>query len=232
MKKVLAVFAFAVVLVPNIALGQMASEETSSTQYVSNTPIKAYPVMERISGSPYEVKEFALGNILKDGKVLASNVAIRYNALRDEIEIKRKIDDHNRTARVMVKSPDIYAKILNKVFVYVPNKEGLTTSGYFMVLHEGEKYDLYKKITKEYLEGSESMSGLTRDIPAMYKEKEFHYLADKESGKVKAFPKSRNGKFNLLSDKKKELKKYANDNNLNVNKEYALVKLLRYYETL
>ncbi|MDC8005781.1 hypothetical protein POV27_17140 [Aureisphaera galaxeae] len=232
MKKVLAVLTFALLICSQFAYGQMATEETSSTQYVTNRPIKAYPTVERISGSPYENQEFAIGNILKDGKILAGNIAIRYNALRDEIEVKRKIEDHNRTARVMTRSPEVYAKILNKLFVFVPNKEGLSASGYFLVLHEGEKYDLYKKITKEYVEGSESMSGLTRDIPAMYKEKEFYYLADKEAGTIKAFPKSRNGKFSLLGKKKKELKKYANENRLNVNKEYALVKLLKYYETL
>ncbi len=233
MKKQLAILAFSLFLVGSSSVfGQMASDEQSPTQYVSNTPIKAYASTERISGSPYENVEFRKGNIIRDGKVLASGVAIRYNALRDEIEVKTKIDDHNRTARVMVKSPDVYAKILNKVFVYVPNKEGLTTSGYFMVVHEGEKFDLYKKITKEYSEGSESMSGLTRDIPALYKEKQFYFLADKESGSVKAFPKSRNGKFSILGNKKKELKKYANENRLNINKEYALVKLLRYYDSL
>ncbi len=232
MRKILAVVAFSLFVCSNVSYGQMATEEKSSTQYVTNTPIKAYPAIERISGSPYEEKEFSKGNVLKDGKLLATGVAIRYNALRDEIEIKRKADDHNRTARVMVKSPDIYAKILNKTFVYVPNKEGLTTSGYFLVLHEGEKYDLYKKITKEYLEGSESMTSLTRDIPAMYKEKEFYYLADKETGAIKAFPKSRNGKFGMFGDKKKALKKHANENHLNINKEYALVKLMRYYDSL
>lgn len=215
-----------------IGYAQNANDLQNSAQFVSSTSIKAYPANERISGSPYENQDFMSGNVYKDGKLLANGVALRYNAVRDEIEIKKMVTDHNRTGKVMIKSPDIYAKILNKVFVFVNKKEGLEKPGYFMVLHEGDKVDLYKKVKKEYIEGAESMTSLTRDIPAMYKEQIEYYMVDKQSGVMSEFPNSRGGKLNMFGKSKKAMKNYAYDNKLNINKEYALVKMVKHYDTL
>ncbi len=215
-----------------LANAQMAPAEQTTTQYVTNKPITPYPVYERISGSPYESKEFMVGKIMKDGKILANNVALRYNAMKDEMEVKYKLEDHNRTGRVMVKSSDIYAKILNKTFVYVGNQEGLDSAGYFVVVYEGENYNLFKKITKEWIEGAEAMTSLTRDIPAMYKEKEFYYLVEKQSGKVTMFPNSRSGKMNMFGAKKKEMKRYAAEKKININKKYALLRMVKHFDTL
>ena len=231
MKKVLALAAFVALLTSTNLTAQNAPDDQSSAQYITNSPIRAYPTVERISGSPYENKEFVLGNILIDGKIVRNNVAIRYNALRDEMEIKNRLDDHNRTGRVLSKNTAVYVKILNKTYIYSISKNDVP-AGYFLALHEGEKFDLYKKTYKEYVDGAESMTGVTRGIPAMYKEKESYFLLNKEDGSLQELPKSRNGKLGLFKDKKKQMKSYANENRLNVNKEFALIKLLKYYDTL
>lgn len=211
---------------------QNANNLENSSEFVSGTPIKAYPANERISGSPYENEDFASGNVYKNGSLLANGVAVRYNAVRDEMEIKEKLDDHNRTGKVMVKSPEVYVKILNKVFVFVNKNEGIDKPGYFMVLHEGANYDLYKKVRKEYIEGAESMNSLTRDIPAMYKEQITYYLVEKQSGALKEFPSSKGGKFNMFGNAKKQMKSYAKEEQLNINKEYALVKVVKQFDSL
>ncbi|NND61728.1 MAG: hypothetical protein HKN48_00890 [Flavobacteriaceae bacterium] len=216
----------------NLTYAQMAPAEQSTTQYVTNKPITPYPVNERISGSPYEDEDFANGKIMKNGKILATNVALRFNALKDEMEVKSSVEDHNRTGRVMVKSPDVYAKIMNKTFVYLPKQEGLDKAGYFVVVYEGDKYDLLKKINKEYIDGAESMTGMTRDIPAMYKQKEVNYLLNKQTSKIAAFPNSRSGRLNLFGQKKKEMKRYAAEKKININKKHALVKMVKYFDTL
>ena len=138
----------------------------------------------------------------------------------------------NSTARVMMRNPDIYVKMLNNVFVYAAPKEGLDRPGYFLVLFEGENADLYKKISKEFIEGMAATTSLTRDIPSSYKEKEAYYLLNKNTNSFQEFPSSRNAKFGLFDDKKKELKTYTKEERLNINKEYALIKLVKYYNTL
>lgn len=231
MKKVFALALLVMTsIVSNTAFGQMATDEQTISQFVTNTPIKAYPSAARITGSPYENELFVLGSIMKDGKALASNVALRYNAMRDEIEVKNSIDAHNRTARVLKQQPDIYVKILNKLFVFVANENG--KSGYFMALSEGDKFHLYKKVKKEYEEGMTSVSSLTRDVPAGYKDKEIYFLVSKDTNELTEFPNSRNGKFGVFGKKKKEMKNYASSTKLNVNKEYALIKLVQHFNTL
>lgn len=231
MKKVFALALLMITpLVSNSVFGQMAIDEQTISQFVTNTPIKAYPNSGRITGSPYENESFMLGSIMKDGKALASNVALRYNAMRDEIEVKNSIDAHNRTARVLKQQPEIYVKILNKLYVFASNDTG--NNGYFMVLTEGEKFHLYKKIQKEFVEGMTSVSSLTRDVPAGYKNKEVYYLVSKDTAEYTEFPNSRNGKFSTFGKKKKAMKNYANTTKLNVNKEYALVKMVQHYNTL
>lgn len=231
MKKVFALALLMITpLVSNSAFGQMATNEQTISQFITNTPIKSYPNAGRVTGSPYENELFVLGSIMKDGKALSSNVALRYNAMRDEIEVKGSIAAHNETARVLKRQPEIYVKILNKLFVFVSSDNGIR--GYFTSLSEGEKFHLYKKTKKEYEEGMTSVSSLTRDVPAGYKDKEAYYLVSKETNELTEFPNSRNGKFSIFGKKKKEMKNYAKTAKLNVNKEYALVKLVQHYNTL
>ncbi len=232
MKKIFAIASLTIFTLSSFTSFAQKDTGDQSTKYITNRPIKAYPKAERYMGSPYENADFANGSILTDGKVLANNVALRYNVVRNEIEVKQNIEDHNRTAKAMVKSPDIYAKILNKTFVFITNDEDRSKAGYFIILHEGEKYSVYKKLSKEYIEGAESMSSLTRDIPAMYKEKQELFLVNKADGSLELFPRSRSGRFALFGDHKKTLKKYASENKLNINKDFALVRLVKHLDTL
>jgi hypothetical protein len=226
---------FLSLLLITLSLGgyaQMETEEETKDKYLTNVPITINSEAINFSGSAYENENFVLGNVYKSGRIVASNVALRYNALRDEFEVKASIDAPNSTAKVMMRNPDIYVKMLNNVFVYAAPKEGVDRPGYFMVLFEGENADLYKKISKEFIEGMAATTSLTRDIPSSYKEKEAYFLLNKKANTFQEFPSSRNAKFGLFKDKKKEIKNYSKEERLNINKEYALVKLVKYYNTL
>lgn len=216
----------------SISQAQMGMEEDDRTKYMSNKPITIVPEERNFSGSAYENEEFVNGYVFKDGKILASNVALRYNAKRDEVEVKKSLTTSNSNARVLVKNSDIYIKILNKAFVFSTVKEGIDKAGYFMVLHEGDNYALYKKITKRYLEGRESVNSITRDTPPAFKNIETYYLVDKESENFTLFPKSRKGKLKVFTNFKKEVKDFVKKESLNINKDYALTKLVKYYDTL
>ena len=233
MKNILpiAVFSF-LFLTTSISLAQMGTEEVGATHYMTNKPITINPNERDYSGSVYENEEFANGFIFKNGKTLASNVALRYNAKRDEIEVKKSIRVSNSTARVLLKQEEIYIKILNKLIVYSPIKEGIDKAGYFMVLQEGDNYALYKKIEKKFIEGRESVNSITRDTPPAFKNVEIYYLVNKANGSFNQFPKSRKGKLKVFTQNTKEVKNFVNVNKLNVNKEYALAKLVKFYDTL
>ncbi len=211
---------------------QNSKEAVITDQFLTNRSITFKPEEVHYAGSAYENKEFVSGTIFKTGKILESSILLRYNAFRDEIEVKSDVNAPDASAKVMVRNPEIYVKLLNNLIVFSGTKEGIDRPGYFIVLAEGEKVDLYKKIKKEFVEGSESMTSLTRSIPSTYKEKEIFYLVDKTTGEYVEFPSSKNSKFNLFKDKKKEIKAYASREGLNVNKEWALKKVVMYYNTL
>lgn len=226
---------FTTLLFLSICLGafaQMEREEETTTKYLTNVPITINPNAINITGSAYENEAFVLGNVYKNEKIIASNVALRYNALRDEFEVKKDLAAPITDAKVMTRNPNIYVKINNKLFIYADPNDGVRRPGYYLVLFEGENVDLYKKISKEFVEGMAATTSLTRDIPSSYKEKEGYFLFDKKANSFKEFPNSKNAKFSLFNDKKKELKNYSKEENLNINREYSLIKLVEYYNSL
>jgi len=101
-----------------------------------------------------------------------------------------------------------------------------------MVLQEGDNYALYKKIERKFIEGRESVNSITRDTPPAFKNVEIYYLVNKATGSFNKFPKSRKGKLKVFTHNTKEVKNFVNVNKLNVNKEYALAKLVKFYDTL
>jgi hypothetical protein len=233
MKNILPIALFSFLfLSTSLSVAQMGMEEVGAIHYMTNKPITINPNARNCSGSVYENEEFVNGYIFINGNTLASNVALRYNAERDEIEVKKSLRVSNSTAKVLLKHEDIYIKILNKLIVYTPIKDGIDKAGYFMVLQEGDNYALYKKIQKKFIEGRESVNSITRDIPPAFKNVEVYYLVNKAKGSFNKFPKSKKGKLKVFSQNTKEVKNYVNTNKLNVNKEYALAKLVKFYDTL
>ncbi len=183
------------------------------------------------TGSPYANKAFQPGFVFKDGIILASNVALRYNAARDEFEIKKSINTSNYAAKVLVQSEDIYVKINNRLFVFINKNEENKTGGYYEVLHDGERLSLYKKLSKDFIEGKKAVNSIATDILPMYKEKNELYFMN-NNNELSELPGSRNGKINSFGLNKKQIKQRIRDKKLNVNKQYDLIKLLNYYDSL
>jgi len=210
----------------------MDSSDVEIDTYFSNRAITVNPKERNYTGSAYENKEFVNGYVFKDGKILASKIAMRYNAKREEIELKNSLTTPNEHARLLKRDPKIYVKMGNKTFIFLKANEQIQKPGYFVVLAEGENYSLYKKITKKFIEGRESINSITRDTPPAFEEKQIFYLISNSDGSFIEFPKSRKGKLKTFTNHKKEVKEFVKSNKLNLNKDYALTKLVKYYDTL
>ena len=211
------------------AQGVFNDPETNT--YISQKSITPPDHGYTYTGSPYANKAFQQGFVFRDGQILASNIGLRYNAARDEFEIKKSLNTSNYAAKVMVKSEEIYVKIMNRLFVYVDKNEEDETGGYYEVLYEGEKMSLYKKVSKEFIEGKKAINSIAADILPQYKEKETLFLLT-ENKELVSLPSSRNGKINSFSGNKKEIKQHIKDKKLNINKNYDLIKLMRFYDSL
>ena len=183
------------------------------------------------TGTPYNNPSYLTGNVYRENELLATNVALRYNAIADEMEIKESIASSDDDAKVLTKSPDIFVKINENIFVFVPYQGGIEGGGYFQVLYEGKKVDFFKKIIKDFTDAKKATSSITRDIPARFVDKPVYYLVTKD-GKFYEMPKSRNKKLKVFGERRDEMKKYITDKNLDIDKEADLKRAILYFDTL
>lgn len=212
------------------ATAQKAVDTPTTNDYLTNKTIRINNDIT-FAGTPYAEENFQSGNIYKNGSIVASNVALRYNVLRDELEVKSSMSMADAQAKVLKRDEDIYVRILNDVYVYMKPTSKEIESGYFNVLFEGEKYHLYQKLTKEFIEGKKAINSVAQDIPPTYKGDEELYLVPVNGAPIE-LSGSRNRKLKAFPSHNKQLKKYVKENKLNINKDYSLEKLVAYYNTL
>lgn len=212
------------------ATAQNALDTPTTNDYLTTKRVRINKNIN-YKGTPYDQELFQTGNIYKNGTIVASNVALRYNVLRDELEVKSSMAAADAQAKILERDKDIYVRILNDVYVYMKPTSKEIVSGYFKVLHEGEKFHLYQKLTKEFIEGKKAINSVAQDVPPTYKGDEELYLVPVNGAPIE-LSGSRSGKLKAFPSHKKELKKYVKENKLNINKDYSLKKLVAYYNTL
>lgn len=196
----------------------------------NNADIREYLDDEYI-GTPYGNPIFLLGNIYEDNKLVASNYALRYNAMTDEIEVKETLYEEDSESKSLSKSPELYAKIMNDLFIFVNANEVIGNSGYFQVLHIGSTYNLYKKIKKKYYPAKIAQNSFEKDKLATFADKSVYYLVTQD-GKFQEFGSSKNKKLKLFGSKQSEIKKYASNGRLDFEDENDLIKIVNYYDKI
>ena len=225
------------VLTLNTALAQFDSAMFVSDVFLLDTYIKRqnkdvnFKDTKTYKGTPYNNPSFLLGNIYKEGKLLADNLAIRYNAVADEMEVKQFFNSDDENARVLTKSQDIYVKIVDDIYVFVPYQGGVENGGYFQVIFEGSQIALYKKHIKDFKPEKKATSSITKTLPAVFKDKPVFYLVTK-SGKFYQMPKSRSKKLKVFGEKQNQMKAFTKQNNLDLNKQKDLLTAVIYFDTL
>jgi hypothetical protein len=182
------------------------------------------------TGTPYNDPNYLLGNVYKNDELWANDVALRYNAMADEIEIKESLNSDDNEAKVLTKSPDVFVKIVNDIYIFAPYKGGIEGGGYFMVLFEGDKIGLLKKPKKKFTPEKKATTSITRDLPASFKDKPVYYIVDK-SGKYYELPSSRNKKLKVFGTNKDAIKRYVSEKGLDLNKEEDLLRVIKHYDT-
>lgn len=182
-------------------------------------------------GTPYNNPSFLLGNIYENKKLLASNVALRYNVIADEIEVKEYLETPINKARPLPKSPDVFVKIVNDIFVFVPYQGGIEGGGYFHVLYEGDKISVFKKLNKKFYPAVPAKTSITRDILAKFEDKPVYYLVSK-NGKFYELPSSRSKKLKVFGKNENIIKTFLANNKLNLNNEDDLIETIIYFNSL
>ncbi len=174
-------------------------------------------------GSPYYFNSFLLGNVYYNNQLLQKNIALRYNVFADEMEYKKNITDEDAKAQAIVKSQDIFVTIEDKAFVFIPSK------GYFEVIYDGINFSYLKKITKKYYPAKLAKNTYDQGTPAEFQNRETLYIYTKE-GAIFELPKSKKKRLKTFGNSEKIVNNYAKENNLNINDEKDLRKIIMYLD--
>ncbi|WP_347373895.1 hypothetical protein [Aequorivita sp. Q41] len=181
-----------------------------------------------IKNEAYANPNFINGNIYQEDQLIKADVSMRYNAYADEIEIKKYASDENYGA--LTKDPSIFVKLGLDVYVFAPYEGSNEKGGYFNVLSDGKKYDLYKKITTFFVEPRIAKTSYERDIPPSFSKKVKYYLV--QNGTFLEMPSSKSKVLKMMAAKKDEVKNYIIQNDIDLNTERDLVKLVSYFDSL
>tara|TARA_A100001391_G_C4984456_1_gene256292 strand:+ start:190 stop:894 length:705 start_codon:yes stop_codon:yes gene_type:complete len=181
-----------------------------------------------IKDQAYTNPNFLQGKIFQDDQLIRDNVPMRYNAYADEIEIKKNISDETYSA--LLKSPDIFVRILNDIYVFIPLNGSNEKGGYFKILNDGKTYDLYKKDKAEFRQARKAQTSYQQDTPPSFVMQTTYYLV--KDGNFLEMPNSKSRILKMMDSKKSEMKKYIKENDIDLDKEADLIKTIAYFDSL
>jgi hypothetical protein len=163
------------------------------------------------------------GSVLYDG-VTYDSVLMRYNEITDELVI------NYYTERIQLLKPKVEQfRFFNSDFIRIEKdslSRSLISSGFYNRLYSG-KISLFKKEIKAIRESS----SINVELLSFIDEKDYYYI--KKEGRYYPIKKKRDF-FDLLNDKKKELKEFVKMNGLNYrrDRQNMLTQTIAYYDSL
>ena len=178
---------------------------------------------ENYKGTPYHSDNFLTGNVYIENELILSNVALRYNAIADEIEFKESLNSNDKEVKALVKSKEIYAKIMKDIFVFIPSE------GYYLVVFDGDNFSLLKKVTKKYFPAKKAKNNYETSTLAEFEDR-FSYSIYTRNGEMVEFPKSKSKKLKAFGNSEKLIKDYIKEKDLDLNKEKDLKKVIIYLD--
>ncbi|MBT8255252.1 MAG: hypothetical protein KJO23_01815 [Bacteroidia bacterium] len=190
-----------------------------------------YEVPNDYEGSPYYNEAFVMGNIYEGNKLLGTNIPMRFNIFSNEIEVKENLATPNSEAKPLTKSSDIFVKMGNTIIVLIPFNGSDEEGSYFEVLFEGKKVDLMKKVEKEYSPPVKASSSITRDLKAAFTDDVTYFLQTK-NGRMYQLPKAKHKKLSIFGPKEPALQAFIDENNLNINAQEDLLRVIRQYDSM
>lgn len=173
---------------------------------------------DEIIGSPYLNKNFSIAKVANDYE----NAPVRYNTFTEEIEFQKNgttlaLPKEEKFSRIEIFSP-------KTTLVRLDTQDDL--SGYFFELVNG-KTGLYKKIKTKFIDAVPAANSYASDRPASFKTLDPVYYIKTESGYIKK-PKKVKDITEAFPAKKEEIENFTKSNNIKINKEEDLIKLVKF----
>lgn len=231
MNKSFSILCVVSILTFGTTLAQQYSENNTQLSEKSPVTIEEYltpakKITQDFKGSPFANETFVSGALLSNNGVLISNIFLRYNAYQDEFQVKKLMNAAETNLEAIRKTQDVYIKIANDIYSYKIPDATQGIGGYYQILLEGNTFDLFKKNSKKYIEGADSVNKMTGNHAARIVDESFYYLVNSE-GKFMELPSSKSKKIDAIGgENKNNLKKFIKTNKLNIKKEEDLIKII------
>ena len=188
-------------------------------------------IYEGINGSVYDQTAYQLAKItLKDGRVYY-DVKARINLLEHEVNFIASNGQEGFLGKGMASEityqdnsgSNLEAKVFQCGFPPIDNQNRIS---FYQILLNG-KTSLLKSVYKSIQERNNDMSGERFKEFATY---ENMYLL--KEGTMVRIKKDKSNLITLLQDQNQSIKKYIDDQKLNLKNEVHLIALVKYYNTL
>ncbi|RQO38943.1 hypothetical protein DBR39_08075 [Chryseobacterium sp. KBW03] len=173
-----------------------------------------------IQGSPYYDKAFSPAKFIVADR--AETAVARYNTYFDEVEFKKD----EETYSLVPDSPFTRIEFTRTKETLVKLDTGDDLKGYFFELVNG-KNTLYKKVKTEFKNAFTARNSYETDRPASFNATDPVYYIKTESGYIKK-PKKIKEIADAFPAKKDDIEKFAKSNNIKINKEADLIKLVKF----
>jgi len=131
--------------------------------------------LKGVVGSPYRNSSFERGVIYKNKDSVKT--FLRYNGLNDEIEIS-STKDATSSKNAIIKSKFISCRIKNDLFIYKDyiDENKYKNNGYLIRVYNGEKYILYIRDKKVFIDGEKAKNSLEGDKPPKFIDKQTIFI--------------------------------------------------------
>ncbi len=192
---------------------------------ISERSKKNDDLYSEFQGSPYISNKF-LPTTMYYGKENVGKIYYRYNALNEEIEIK-KTNSEDATIQGLSRDKEISIlsngkKMSFKTFTTSKNS---TLNGYLTTIIDGKIYDLYKRNYVKFTEGKPAPNSFVKAVPARFAKFTEYYFQKEGTNRMDEIKLKNKQLLKLLDNSKKaELKAFLKKNDLNIKEEADLIK--------
>lgn len=184
--------------------------------------------LKNAKGTPYASNKFA-PTILFYNNEKVGNLYYRYNALNEEVEIKKSIIEKGNSALINDKKIHILVNGKKLAFNTFVTSKKRTTNGYLTELVTGKNYDLYRRTTVKFTEGVPAQNSFVAAVPAKFSQFTEYYIQKKGVNRIDEVL-SKNSKLLKMLDvsEKAKVKTYIKANKLNAKNEADLIQIFMF----
>ena len=194
---------------------------------------KARPVPSmRVKGSMYYNKEFQPGYLRYYNKMMTEKSYMRYNAFTDEIEMA-STKYAEKSSIIVFKDRHISPVFSGGTYVYVPFRlgDGRAYIGYLIEMYNGDKFNLYVRKNKRFMEEVKSRTGMDNPFPPRYIDNTDIYISNNDDTPSILKP-TKKRILSYFPNNQNEIKRFIKSYKLKVSDIESIVKIFEFAEKL